>query len=62
MGEAIEMHLRESISGKRSDIAIRSQEARKKILNKQCISGTSADLLEDLSAQNPRKILKNQAK
>lgn len=47
--EAIEMHIRECISRKRSDIATHSQEARKKILNNQCKSGTSADLLEDLN-------------
>lgn len=49
MHEAIEMHLRECISRKRSDIVVRSYEARKKILNKHCKSGTSADLLEDLN-------------
>jgi hypothetical protein len=49
MREAIEMYLRERISRKRSDIAVRSQEARKNIRNKQCKSGTSIDLLEDLN-------------
>jgi predicted RNase H-like HicB family nuclease len=49
MREAIEMHLRECISLKRSDIVVRSQEARENILNNQCKSGRSADLLEDLN-------------
>ena len=49
MREAIEMHLRECISLKRSAIVVRSQEARENILNNQCKSGRSADLLEDLN-------------
>jgi len=49
MHGAIEMHLRECISRKRSDIVVRSQEARENILNNQCKSGRSADLLEDLN-------------
>jgi predicted RNase H-like HicB family nuclease len=49
MRKAIKMHLRERISRKRSDIAVRSQEARKNIRNKQYKSGTSADLLEGLN-------------
>jgi hypothetical protein len=49
MREAIEMHLRERISRRRSDIAVRSQEARKNIRNNQCKSVMSADFLEDLN-------------
>jgi hypothetical protein len=49
MREAIEMHLRERISRKRSDIAVHSQEARENFRNKQCKSGISVDLLEDLN-------------
>jgi len=49
MRGAIEMHLRECISRKRSDIVVRSQDARENILNNQCKSGRSADLLEDLN-------------
>lgn len=49
MREAIKMHLRECISRRRSDIVVRSKEARENILNNQCKSGRSADLLEDLN-------------
>jgi hypothetical protein len=48
MCEAIEMHLWECVSRKRSDIVVRSHEARGNILNKHNKSGTSADLLDDL--------------
>jgi predicted RNase H-like HicB family nuclease len=47
--EAIEMHLREFIPCNRSALVARSKEAGSTIRNKKRKSGTSSDLLADLS-------------